>query len=355
MIISKDTKPIICIVLVNYNGWQDTLECIASLHLLSYSRFYIVIIDNNSTDNSVDHIKNWAAKVPVNTGPHAMVGQASQMSYAVTFKHITDAQIHAGKKFTVSEKEIVLISSKANLGFAGGNNLGTKFALHAAGFDYVWYLNNDTVADPNALSALVNYFGLNSFTKSRLGMVGSKLRYYQQPQVIQAIGGYYNKWFAYTKHVGANELDQGQYDSGQQLPRIDYVVGASMLVSQDFLQKVGFMNEAYFLYFEEIDWIIRGQALGFTFAYCPDSLVYHKEGKSTGGNSNQAEKSYIADFYSISNRLTITQKYFPQYLFLVYLSMVGAILNRIKRGQFSRVKMIVDIFLNSLFSSFRKK
>jgi GT2 family glycosyltransferase len=127
-----------------------------------------------------------------------------------------------------------------------------------------------------------------------------------------------------------------------------------MMVSNQFVEQVGMMSTDYFLYFEELDWIIRGKKHGFSYTFCPGSIIYHKEGKSTGGTSNKDNKSYIADYYSITNRLVFTGKYFPSYRFPVYLSLMGVLLNRIKRGQFSRVKMVLDILFASLFSSHRK-
>jgi len=347
---NKGAKPEVCIILVNFNGWQDTLECVESLLSLTYPNFRIIIIDNGSTDSSVQEIINWAAeKLPVLVNQNNNKIAVNQKQ--IVFKHIVDTEITSGIARCVVSKEIVLIASKVNLGFAGGNNIGTNYALAASDVAYVWYLNNDTVADTNALDALINYFEDNPFLGTRLGIVGSKLRYYHNRKVIQAIGGFYNKWFAYTKHVGTNELDVGQYDYGRPLPKIDYVVGASMLVSIEFIQQVGLMNPDYFLYFEEIDWITRGQALGFTYAYCANSLIYHKEGQSTGGNSNIQNKSYIADFYGVKNRIKFTRKFYPGYLFTVYLSLIGGMINRIKRKQYKRVVMIAKIILNSLISS----
>jgi GT2 family glycosyltransferase len=184
----------------------------------------------------------------------------------------------------------------------------------------------------------------------KLGIIGAKLMYYHNPSLIQAVGATYNKWFATTRHVGCNEPDWGQYDENPNNVVLDYIVGASMVVSREFLVKVGLMNPDFFLYFEELDWVLRGKRYGFTFTYCPKSIVYHKEGKATGGSSKQENKSYLADFYNINNRIAITKRYFPFYRFSVYLSLIGSMLNRIRRGQFSRIKMILAIVFDSFFS-----
>ena len=117
-----------------------------------------------------------------------------------------------------------------------------------------------------------------------------------------------------------------------------------MLVSRDFLSQVGLMCEDYFLFFEEVDWALRCKGL-FKLVYAPDSLVYHKLGKSIGTASNPARKSAVCDYYSIRNRLVFTRKFFPTALVTIYPSLVFALLHRLTRRRYDLARMVWNVLL----------
>ncbi|HIP33256.1 MAG TPA: hypothetical protein EYG89_00650 [Bacteroidia bacterium] len=116
-----------------------------------------------------------------------------------------------------------------------------------------------------------------------------------------------------------------------------------MLVSKGFIKEVGLMCEDYFLYFEELDWAIRGKKKGYQLGYCWESKVYHKEGGSIGSSSKGEEKSEIADYYGLRNRIVFTKKFYPKYLLSVYLGFIMVIWNRIRRGHFKRILKILKL------------
>ena len=349
MINTNDFNQRVCIILVNYNGWQDTLECVNSLFSINYPDFLLIIVDNSSTDNSAQQL---ISKLEEKVSLLKTAAKTSFDTYAsVKLKCYTQDEVEQKKYLSTPLDTITLILANVNLGFAGGNNLGTTFAMADDSISFFWYLNNDTVVDKNALSALVGYYKKNfNFNTNNIGIVGSKLKYYHNPKTIQAIGGLYNKWSASTKHIGANQIDLGQFDNEDKTSSMDYIVGASMLVSKEFIKQVGLMNPEYFLYFEEIDWVTRGKVQGFRIGYSAQSIIYHKEGQSTGGNNSNGNKSYLADFYNIQNRIKFTKKYYPECLLTVYLYLLGSILNRVKRKQYARIPMIFKIILSSLVS-----
>jgi GT2 family glycosyltransferase len=195
----------------------------------------------------------------------------------------------------------VLIQTGANLGFAGGCNVGLRYALTRTACDFVWLLNNDTVVEADALRRLVDKMG----EEPRLGICGSVLLDYLSPQTVQALGG--RRYSAWSGRV----LPQMQLSLAEaQMPpqSIDYVHGASMLVRTEFLRSVGLMEEGYFLYFEELDWARRA-ADRFLMGYAPRSFVYHKEGASTGTSSSWRARSEIAEHYSVRNRLLFTRRF----------------------------------------------
>ena len=115
-----------------------------------------------------------------------------------------------------------------------------------------------------------------------------------------------------------------------------------MFVKKEFIDEIGLMSEEYFLYYEELDWAYRCKGK-YKITCAIDSVVYHKEGKSTGGRINKNNKSYTSDYYNIRSRLIFSHKYLRKYLFFVYLGLFVTIINRIKRKQFNRILMICKI------------
>ena len=129
------------------------------------------------------------------------------------------------------------------------------------------------------------------------------------------------------------------------IEHIDYVIGASVFVRREFLQDIGLMCEDYFLYCEEIDWAERAKGK-YKIACMPESVVYHKEGASTGGQSVE-NKTMFSDYYQLRSRLLFTKKFHKKYLPIVYLTMLYAIFNRIKRRQYDRIWMIIKLMLQT--------
>ena len=170
-------------------------------------------------------------------------------------------------------------------------------------------------------------------------MLGATLLHYDNPKSIQCLGGYhYNPWFAYVTPVL----------KPKDVSKISYLAGASLFVPKKFVEDVGLLEEDYFLYFEELDWIKRGKKRGWSLAYEPQAIVYHKEGATIGGSSQlkKTEKSILSDFYSLRNRLLITRKYFPWHAPTVYLTFLLTLVNRIRRKQLNRVSMVINVLIN---------
>lgn len=292
----RTTSPKVFIILVNWNGWKDTVECLHSLKELDYSDYSVIVVDNGSTDRSVNEIEY---RFP----------------------------------------DITLIKNKENRGFAGGNNVGITYALERDA-DYVWLLNNDTVVDRQALSHLVERMEEDDHT----GICGSRLIYYHQRDTIQVLaGGSYNKWLATTDNFGQHQSVNATFDRQMIEEELDFIIGASMLVSREFLEEVGLLCEDYFLYYEEIDWGIRA-APHFSLGFAPKSIVYHKEGASTKAtNLRKDDKSRLSDYYLVKNRFKLTWKFYPYLMPLMYLTTVWTIVNRMRRGQWDRIPMILKL------------
>lgn len=339
---------LVYIVLVNWNGWRDTIECLESLFRNSYQSYRVIVCDNNSSDNSLENIKTWAEN-----GLVPAAGNLQQLSWPPVTKPISYVEYDRmdAEKGGCPEVDhpLVLIRTGGNLGFAGGNNVGLRYALARGDFDYVWLLNNDTVIDSNALTALVQRME----TKPAAGMCGSTIYYYEKPDKIQALGGgWYCKWIGLPWHYGRFGRHAGPINPGRAEAWMNYVEGASLLISRDFLQQIGLMCEDYFLFFEEADWAIRAKGR-FLLTYAAESIVYHKVGSSIGTSSNPREKSYTCDYYNIRNRLYFTAKYYPYALLSVCMLLAFTFATRVLLFKWDRVAMILKIIYDFVATGFR--
>jgi GT2 family glycosyltransferase len=331
------------IIILNWNGWIDTLECLESIFSNDYSNYQVIVCDNDSKDESLDKVKAWAdgRLLAINPEVSPTRGLVHPIVKPIRYVEYNRSNAEAGGRVEDRDVPLIIIHSDANLGFAGGNNICLRYILSRDDFKYVWLLNNDTVINSDALSSMVK----RMHEKPSAGMCGSTLLYYHAPGVVQALGGAtYSPWLATSKHIGAFQKLNESIDIVDVEARMKYIVGASLLVSRPFLCDVGLMSEEYFLYFEEIDWSTR-MGNKYSLAYAAKSIVYHKEGSSIGSNSNPKRKSIKADYYSIRNRLIFTRNFYPFALPTVYLGILVAIVNRIRRGQWERVFMIIDILI----------
>jgi GT2 family glycosyltransferase len=325
------------VVLVNYNGWRDTIECLESLFASDCRDFCVLVCDNGSQDGSLDHLERWAggAQEPsVAESRPAGLPAATRLAKPLGCLRLERAEAEAG--CDPGGARLVLIDCGTNLGFAGGNNVGLRYALSRGDLEFAWLLNNDTVVAPGAMSALAARLGEDH----RVGLCGSTLLFYHRPDRIQALGGgWYCKWLGLAWHLGMLRHWRGFADRDRVERCMHYPVGASIMVSRAFLDQVGLLSEEYFLYFEELDWVLRASGR-FSVAYAPGSIVYHKVGGSLGTSSNPAKKSAACDYWSARNRLFFTRRWFPEAFWSVYLGLIGTLLVRLFLGRWNRVVML---------------
>ncbi|WP_373533304.1 glycosyltransferase family 2 protein [Vampirovibrio sp.] len=235
------------ILLLNYRGADDTLACLDSLKLLDYPNYRIVVVDNDSPDNSVDRLKSRLASQPG------------------SFR---------------------LIEAPRNGGFSYGNNLGIQAVLAEVGdraHGYIWLLNNDTTVEPDSLSALVE-------EARRTGGVAGSLMLYPDGSYQQA-GTRFNLWTGRTRGYP----EQGVKDG---MP-VETLTGASMLIPFQAFRAAGLLDERFFLYFEDGEASFRFAQHGFRLTLSTKSIVYHKEGATTG------KKSRLTQYYFHRNRLRL--------------------------------------------------
>ena len=336
------------ILLLNWNGWPDTIECLESIFRVSYNNYRVIVCDNGSNDNSILNIQLWAEnRLDLYIPKQQPLRNYSSPPVIKVIPYVEYDRTVAENGGSIDDinAKLILIRTGGNLGFAGGNNVGIRYVLRRSDFEYLWILNNDTVVSESSLLELIRHAEQNR-THRKVGLIGSKLMFYHSPRVIQSIGGQYNKWTAAVKHLGANELDHGQYDTGTGFQKADYPIGASLFVSLEFIRDVGLMNEEYFLYYEELDWVLRGKKKGWEMGLCPNSKIYHKEGATIGSNSNAVNKSALSDYYGLRNRIIFTRNYYPMHLFFVRLTFLVVIVNRIYRKQFNRIGLVINAFFD---------
>jgi len=203
---------------------------------------------------------------------------------------------------------LIIIRTGENLGYAGGNNVGLRFAVKRGDFDYLWVLNNDTVIHQGALKELIACAEGDDF----VGAVGSKLLYHHRPDVLHMAGGCrIVPWMGNASMIGVGRKDDGSWDSPISP---DYISGASVLVKKEVIENVGLMEEQYFLYWEDADWGIRMRRKGYRLFYCPRSTVWHKEGGTVGGITPQS------DYYWVRNGLIFMKKFYALLLPLAFFS-----------------------------------
>jgi GT2 family glycosyltransferase len=299
------------IVIVNWRGWRDTLECLESVFQSDYQPFQVIVCDNDSGDTSVDRIREWAQRRPPAAGAEGNFAAAEgelpiapgrQVHESLPLLELTADAARSTGFPAPSAARLILLHAGENRGFAGGNNVAIRFILTDPEIAYVWLLNNDTVIAPGALRELI----ATAAAGDRVGAVGSKVFYHHDPERIQAAGGgRYVAWQAATRYAGEGGV--GSRSENAPTPP-DYITGSSMLVPAMAFRSVGLFDESYFLYYEEVDWCLRARRAGWRLAYAPLSVVWHKEGSSVGRGSPRA------DYYSTRNALLITRKLNPHLL-----------------------------------------
>lgn len=291
------TRPRLGVVLVNWNRWADTLECLESL-LAGGEPVRLVVVDNGSTDGSRERFAEWARGALAAPVADPAMARHSQPPAR---KPLALVELDAARALATDPAEVAVtvIDAGANLGFAAGNNLGIRHLLRDPGIDIVWLLNNDTVAEPGAAGAIVRRIAATHGP----GMCGTQVRYYHRPEVTQALNGHvYNKWTGTSRGIGGGAPAKQPFDPAKVARETDFVFGASLAVTRAYVETVGLMEERYFLYFEEIDWAVRNKRR-FAVAFAHGAVVYHKEGGSIGSSGQRGQRSAFSEYWLMRSRL----------------------------------------------------
>lgn len=256
----------VSIVLLNYNTSNDLIECINSLDNIKYPNYEIIIVDNCSSETEIRKLDSYFEK----------------------------------------RMDCIFIKNNKNTGFAGGNNLGIKYALDNK-TDYILLLNSDTVVNEDFLNILVDTAEKD---KENVAMVTGKILYYPEVNKIWYGGGYID-WKRFVgKHYGEGEYDNKQYD---EIKSITFSSGCLMLINVS-LNFDKYLPEEYFMYYEDVDYCARILESGYKIIYNPNAVIYHKIGSSSGG-----EQSAFTIRWSNRGRYIFLNKYknkLPKFKFI---------------------------------------
>lgn len=277
---SKQEKyPKIAVILLNWNTWQDTIECLESLYQVNYPNYEVIVVDNNSLDNSIEKIKEYAqGLVEINS---KFVNYTSDNKPILTVEYLREeaergdrAENEEETAKVSSNRKLVLIKNEKNYGFSGGNNIGIRYALHNKKVKYILLLNNDTVVDPNFLIELVDVME----KESKIGIAGSKIYDYYDNKLIQCKGGYICWWKGKIEEYDFWVREKQECD---QISERDFVWATSALIKREVFEKIGLLDPYFFFGIEEYDFCTRAKKAGFKIVYVPTSKVWHKKGASS--------------------------------------------------------------------------
>lgn len=264
-----DNYPVVYIVVLNFNSYEDTLKCVKSIERISYPNYRVVIVDNNSSDNSFE---------------------------------------------ILSEKlsNHTLLLSNKNFGYANGNNLGIKYAIDNDA-QYICILNNDVEVEEDFLEPLI-YTLQNDKT---IGMVGPCICDYEKRDIIQSMGANINLYTGLTqgKYKGI------KYESiKEDMVDVDYLGGACFVVRADIIREFGMMPENYFLFFEETEFCFNIKRNGYRLACLRNSRVYHKR------SATISKFKGLGYYFLNRNRIIFMRrnaKLFQRIIFYIYVFVEG--------------------------------
>jgi GT2 family glycosyltransferase len=231
----------VCIVVLNWNGWRDTIECLESIFQSDYANFQIVVCDNNSSDQSMEHLRNWAEGKLDSPSPdeNFLRSSSSPIPKPLNFLIYTRDEAEAGGDSRADNAQLVIIQTGDNLGYAGGNNVGLRYVLARPEFEYVWILNNDLVVAMDALSEMLKVSADDSYERP----IGSYHYNYFSPDTLEMVGGLY-----VTKFLAIRP------DFEKDINKVDYLSGASLLLTRKRLESLGLILEEYFLNAEDLEY-----------------------------------------------------------------------------------------------------
>ena len=328
------TPASIAVVSVNYKNAAVTLQCLEALLQLDDAPKSIVIVDNASGQQE-----------------RAMLWEGWR-ALASRFYRVTPIYCTESDAFPV-EGDVLLVLER-NQGFSVGNNAALR-RLYSTRSDYngFWLLNNDAFPQNGALAELCS-------CTEQSALVGSTLVYSGEPTNVQcAAGGKVSSYTGATRFVAGDRslkevmaLDVADIEN-----KLDYINGASLLIHREVLERIGFLPDEYFLYYEDVDFCTAAKRAGFRLGWAQRSIVLHMEGASSGANRNMRHhkmpKNVSVEYYSIRNRIYFMKKFYPRYMLTVIAGVFCSLGLRIYRRNWISIKIIFRSTADALCGKMR--
>lgn len=311
LLASRSMESYTAAIIVNWNGGQETIECLRSLLTLNCvsSHLSVAVVDNDSSDDSTEKIFGFLVSQGYKSSLFVVSGGNSR-------------RIKNATEFTpplASQPLIYLIRACENYGFAAANNIGVELIREKGNPTYLWFLNNDTEVDKDALAPLVGKMTMHP----DIGICGSSILYASDRQTVQAYGGaYYSLRTGRGWAFGMGTRYDPEVTDQEVEANINFVSGAAMFVRATAWNAIGPMCEDYFLYNEEIDMATRGRGT-FLLGVATNSIVYHMVGASIGSEKGEGVGSRLAAFYQARSKLLFARKHTLRYLPLVWLVLLA--------------------------------
>lgn len=321
-------EPLVAIIILNWNGWPDTLECLESLYQIKYSNFQIILVDNDSQDDSIKKIKEYCqGQISIESPFLTYQTENKPIEINELTKNETEQSIGKKNQEEAINPYLTLIKNDANYGFAQGNNIAIKYVLKNMDPNYVLMLNNDTVVKPDFLTQLVNA-GEKS---AKIGILGPLIYYYDwegKSDVIANLGGKVDitKYPGYYDLIEVNNLE----DFDERIIECDWVSGAALLMKSEL--PLNYLNEKLFFGCEDIDLALVLKEYGFKSAVVLDSHIWHKEGVSRRKRSSDAIRRALMEIKSNLTFLKAHNNHYYWYLPLYFLQIVKLYLTVLLKG-----------------------
>lgn len=256
----------LAIVIINWNSYDVTNTTLLSLKNTSFIDYDIILVDNHSTDGSIERLEN-------------------------------------------DFKNIIILKADQNLGFTGGNNIGIDYSIEK-GYLYTMLLNNDVEVESNFLEPLIEVLDLNE----GVGAVQPLIYFHHDRSIIWNAGCKFNPWLGITVTKGYNKRDIGQKERFIE-KKVDWITGCAFMVRTKLFEQVGALNNKFFIYYEDVDLSFRIKQVGFTLAYVPKSVIYHIAGVSHK-SKEKTKEGYISSkvhYLNSRNRIWVLKKYIKTY------------------------------------------
>jgi GT2 family glycosyltransferase len=299
--------PGVAIVVLSFNGSENTLRCLESLYQITYPEYYVIVVDNCSQDDSVPKIKEWAeGRIHLESKFLQYNPEGKPIRY-IDYKR-SEAEAGGDKEKEIahlpSQKRLIIIENERNYGNAGGKNIGMRYALNTLNIEYVVLLDNDTIVSPHFLDELV----VVANREPGAGILGSKI-YHSDTSEVWSGGGLINYWKGTTLQRGP-KIDA--LVEGKDAVEMDWVATCCAMVSRQMCQAVGLLDEDFTFGFEEVEIGIRATRHGFKVIYVPKSEIRHDPSHT----SDDMQRRRMLYYSVTKGQFTLMHKYWSRLQFI---------------------------------------